>query len=167
MVTTRRIFTDDDEPPPPSVLREIADVGGVADKLLTHFRGMLRDPAERQGLRFVVDLVKGKSPDPGAAGPTIKAEGEAVNAKDTVMRFDINKLMDELTKALDTLVLLQGDRRIKDLPALMQQHRASVVEQVKTTLAGCIVYEVPDDEADGQHAGQGDGGAGVAGDGKE
>ena len=165
----RRVWHDeDDAPPPPSAIRELAEAGKYVDAIFGHVRGLLRNPAEREGLVFLRDLLRGQNPDPGTGRPTIPTtEGGPVDqpaVKDTTMRIDLNKLMDEIKNGLVTLSLVQGDRTIRELPALFEQHRSSIVEQVQKTLAGCIVYEVPDEQADGGDAGEGDRDPRTAGD---
>ncbi len=179
MTTTgRRIFVDEvdapaQEPdgagqappkPPPAAaspaqpggdegLKDLISIGNLIDKGLDHLRGVARSPAEREGLRYLVDaLVRGrepKEPSPAAKQEEQAVEdktAEATKAESKAMRasIDTSKLMAELEGGIGLLVQIYGNEPISSLPGRLTDNRAAVEKALGDALKKAIVYEAVD-----------------------
>ncbi len=145
------------QPPQDQGFQWDAAVALETGRLIDKGVGYLKDPDLWAGLKAAKAFMRGGDPDlsgfstngnghatpediptNGAAPPSEPGRDIAVTM---TPRFDMDKLMDELEKAVVVVVAVKGNDPISDVPLLMRDNRDLVKKELQKVLQMCFVYE--------------------------
>ena len=153
MVAPREPLIFTDEPPaepksqPPEKdwsPGEWLELAKFADRGFAQVRELLRSPQELRGLGVLLSTFRGKQvteqeyPSNGHTAPVERQAALPAPASPPRVAVNMEELMEEVDKALETLVSFKGRTRLEELPKMLRENRALVKEQVQGILSKCI-----------------------------